>query len=293
MGGTSAEREVSLKSGAAVCKALRGLGYAVTEIDAGADLCERLGAASPDLVFIALHGGHGENGAVQGMLDVMGLPYTGSGVLASAVAMDKLVSKVMFERAGITVPPYEIASGVEHKTALAFPVVVKPSREGSSVGVHIARDAEGLRSALADALQYDGPALVEAFVAGKEVQIGVIGGRAVGGVEVRPKAEFYSYEAKYTPGMTEYILPPELDEATYARAMEAGLAAHEALGCGGATRVDLIVTPGGGMYALEVNTIPGMTETSLLPKIAARAGMDFPALIEEMVRDAWQRRAAS
>jgi D-alanine-D-alanine ligase len=161
-------------------------------------------------------------------------------------------------------------------------VVVKPSREGSSIGVTIVSSMEDLRPALEVALAYEGPALVERFISGKEIQIGILGDRALGGVEVRPKGEFYSYEAKYTTGMTEYILPPELDKDLYSEAMAVGLLAHKAIGASGATRVDLIVDEGGNIYVLEVNTIPGMTETSLLPKIASLSGMNFPALVEAM-----------
>ncbi len=285
LGGTSAEREVSLKSGAAVSGALKELGYDVVDIDAGADLCARLVQESVDLAFIALHGGTGEDGSVQGLLEVMGIPYTGSGVLASAVAMDKILSKALFERAGIKVPEYEVVHSVETDISMDLPVVVKPSREGSSIGVFIVTERKDLRDAIKAALSYEGPALVERYIMGKEVQIGVLGKRALGGVEVRPTNEFYDYEAKYTAGKTQYILPPEMDERSYARAMEAGLAAHRALGCGGATRVDLLVD-GDDMYALEVNTIPGMTEMSLLPKIAALSGLDFKALLEEIVKDA-------
>lgn len=285
LGGTSAEREVSLMSGAAVSGSLKELGYDVVDIDAGADLCVRLKEERVELAFIALHGGTGEDGSVQGLLEVMGIPYTGSGVLASAVAMDKILSKALFERAGIKVPEYEVVHSVETDISMDLPVVVKPSREGSSIGVFIVTEQKDLRDALEAALSYEGPALVERYIMGKEVQIGVLGKRALGGVEVRPTNEFYDYEAKYTAGKTQYILPPEMDERSYARAMEAGLAAHRALGCGGATRVDLLVD-GDDMYALEVNTIPGMTEMSLLPKIAALAGLDFKALLEEIVKDA-------
>ncbi len=290
MGGTSAEREVSLKSGAAVSGALRKLGHEVVDIDAAGDLCAELKRGRPDVAFMALHGGVGENGSVQGMLEVMGIPYTGSGVLASAMAMDKLVSKAMFAHYGLKVPACEVIRGAGEPTALPLPVVVKPAGEGSSVGVGIVREMENLSVALDSALSYGGPVLVEEYVKGREVQIGVLGDRVLGGVEVRPKADFYSYEAKYTPGMTEYILPPELDEGLYARAKEAGLKAHMALGCGGATRVDLLIDGEENIYVLEVNTIPGMTETSLLPKIAGQAGLSFPALLEEMVNDACRGR---
>ena len=284
LGGTSAEREVSLMSGAAVSVALRELGYDVVDIDVGQDLCQRIAQERIGLAFIALHGGTGEDGSVQGLLEVMGIPYTGSGGLASAGAMDKLISKTLFESAGLKVPEFEVISSTDEKVNMTLPVVVKPSREGSSIGVFIVTEDNKLDEALEAALSYKGPALVERYIKGKEVQIAVLGDRALGGVEVRPSNEFYDYEAKYTAGKTEYILPPELDEDSYEKAKEAGLLAHMALGCAGATRVDLLVD-GEDIYALEVNTIPGMTETSLLPKIAAQSGLDFKALLEEIVND--------
>ena len=285
LGGTSAEREVSLISGAAVSAALKELGYDVVDIDAAADLSVRIAQERIGLAFIALHGGTGEDGSVQGLLEVMGVPYTGSGVLASAIAMDKLVSKTLFREAGLMVPEFEVVDSADDEVSMGLPLVIKPSREGSSIGVFIIKDKSEIRPALEEALKYDGPALVERYIKAKEVQIGVLGNRALGGVEVRPGNEFYDYEAKYTVGKTQYVLPPELDEESYSLAMEAGLLAHMALGCSGATRVDLLVD-GEDIYALEVNTIPGMTETSLLPKIAALSGLDFKALLEEIVNDA-------
>ena len=285
LGGTSAEREVSLISGAAVSAALKELGYDVVDIDAGADLSVRIAQERIGLAFIALHGGTGEDGSVQGLLEVMGVPYTGSGVLASAMAMDKLVSKTLFERAGLMVPEFEVLDSADDEVSLELPIVIKPSREGSSIGVFIIKDMSEIRPALEEALKYEGPALVERYIKAKEVHIGVLGNRALGGVEVRPANEFYDYEAKYTAGKTQYVLPPELDEESYSLAMEAGLLAHMSLGCAGATRVDLLVK-GEDIYVLEVNTIPGMTETSLLPKIAALSGLDFKALLEEIVNDA-------
>lgn len=290
MGGTSAEREVSLRSGNAVLKALLKLKYNAIPIDAGSDLCRVLDRKKIDIAFIVLHGGHGENGAVQGLLEVKGIPYTGSGVLASALAMDKVASKQIFLFNDVPVPPFVIVSQTAKRTVPAvrapfpLPWVVKPSTEGSSVGVSIVRSRKTLPAALRTAFRYGPTVIVERYIAGKEVQIGILNDRAIGGVEVRPSTEFYSYEAKYTAGMTQYILPPEIDRATYRRAEQAALAAHRALGCSGATRVDLIVTPKKQCYALEVNTIPGMTETSLLPKIAQKAGLSFPRLIDEILK---------
>ena len=296
MGGTSTEREVSLRSGTAIYNALKGLGYDTIAIDAGPDICSVLKTETIELSFLALHGGYGENGAIQGMLEVLGIPYTGSGVLASALAMDKEASKKIFLHHKIPVPPFKVVSSKQlavsskekDSSLIGFdlPWVVKPVAEGSSVGVSIVKDETGFEQALETAYSYGLKAIVEKYIDGKEVQIGILNDRILGGVEVRPSLEFYSYEAKYTAGLTEYVLPPEIDTRAYERAKVAAISAHSALGCKGATRVDLRVDKDGNAYVLEVNTIPGMTETSLLPKIAEKAGLNFSALIEEMIRGA-------
>lgn len=296
MGGTSAERDVSLKSGSAVSRALAELGINHVNIDADGTVCSKLMAEGIDFAFITLHGGWGENGAVQGLLEILGIPYTGSGVLASSMAMDKVVSKKVFLHHGISVTPYfvldrneEIRDDEYISHGLELPLFVKPATEGSSVGGSIVRERSRFQVAVEQAFTYGNSILVEKYIKGKEIQIGILGDKALGGVEVRPSEEFYSYEAKYTSGSTKYILPPELDLDTYERAMSAALDAHRALGCTGATRVDLIID-GADLYVLEVNTIPGMTETSLLPKIAELAGYDFKGLIREMIEDALKKR---
>jgi len=295
-GGVSPEREVSLKSGRAVFSALKGRGYDAVFIDAAEGMCETLRREGVEVAFLALHGGWGEDGSVQGMLEVMGIPYTGSGVLASALAMDKEASKKIFQHHGLNIPRY-VAVGAGDRSGAAdvsppFPApwVVKPSREGSSVGVSVISTEEELEDAVREALAYGGRVVVEDFVEGREVHVGILGDSVLGGVEVRPGGRFYDYHAKYTPGMTEYILPPEIDGETLKRVEDTALRAHKALGCEGATRVDLIVDEADTPCLLEVNTIPGMTETSLLPKIAALAGYDFPSLIEAIILDALNRR---
>ena len=303
MGGSSAEREVSLKSGTAVYNSLRALKYNVVAIDAGEDLCAVLKKQKIDLAFIALHGGHGENGAVQGLLEIMGVPYTGSGILASALAMDKEASKKVFLYHNIPTPPFRIVRSSEFKvrssgktrglktqnlklkTGFDMPWVIKPATEGSSVGVEIVRDEAGLKGALKRAFAYGETVIAEKYIKGKEVQIGILNDRVLGGVEVRPSLEFYNYEAKYTAGLTEYIFPPQLLKKVYDRAKDTALAAHKALGCSGATRVDLIINAEGDPFVLEVNTIPGMTETSLLPKIAKNAGLGFGELLTRILGD--------
>jgi D-alanine-D-alanine ligase len=299
-GGVSAEREVSLRSGEAVYKALKERGYDVALIDTAENFHESLVSESVEIAFIALHGGYGENGAIQGMLEVLGIPYTGSGVLASALAMDKEASKKIFLYHGIPVPafvfahrselpacPRDMISGSVIGGAVIdfdMPWVVKPVAEGSSIGVHIVRTADQMPAAVKDALKYGDKIVIEQYIRGKEVQIGILGDRALGGVEVRPSLEFYNYEAKYTPGLTQYVLPPEVSADDYEKLRSTALAAHKALGCAGATRVDLILDSAGNTYILEVNTIPGMTETSLLPKIARLDGLEFIDLIEEIVK---------
>jgi D-alanine-D-alanine ligase len=291
MGGVSPEREVSLKSGSAVFNALRGRNYDVAAIDVGHDICEVVRREGIGIAFLTLHGGYGEDGSIQGLLDVLGIPYTGSGVLASALAMDKEASKKAFLYHKIPVPPFAVISQKTvspQLSAITFelPWVVKPAKEGSSIGVSIVKENASVSAAMEKAAGFGERVIVEKYIPGKEIQVGILSDRILGAVEVRPKLEFYSYEAKYTQGLTEYILPPEVHPDIMRNAEKAALSAHTALGCSGATRVDLIVDKEGDPYVLEVNTIPGMTETSLLPKIAALAGLDFPHLIEEILKEA-------
>lgn len=292
-GGLSSEREVSLRTGAAVAGALRSLGYDVVDIDVGKDLPARLVAEKVDVAWLAVHGRYGEDGSLQGLLESMFIPYTGSGVLASALAMDKVYAKLVFIAQGIPTPAYRAFA--DEATALAagdslgfgFPVVVKPSREGSSVGVHICKARADYDAAVKDAAKYAGTLLVEQFVKGREVQGGVLDDEALGVIEVRAAREFYDYDAKYKAGTgTQYLFPAPLPPDQYARVNEVCLGAHRALGCAGASRSDVIVTDGGDVFLLETNTLPGMTATSLLPKIAAGRGIDFPALCERLLQGA-------
>ena len=245
-----------------------------------------------DIAFIVLHGGWGEDGSMQGLLEVMGIPYTGADVISSAVAMNKAASKKIFLYHKIPVPPFTVIHRFTDSPiypSFEMPWVVKPASEGSSVGVSIARDKGQIESALKNGFSYGNEIIIEKYIEGREVHIGILNDRALGGVEVKTSLEFYSYEAKYTAGLTEYILPPKIDEAVYMKAKDIALSANRALGCSGATRVDLRIDKDGNPYVLEVNTIPGMTETSLLPKIAKEAGLDFPALVEEILKDAIER----
>lgn len=292
-GGLSVEREVSLRTGEAVSKALRALGYDVAEIDVGRDLPRALVAHSVEVAFIALHGRYGEDGCVQGLLESMFIPYTGSGVLASSVAMEKVFSKQTFLANQIPTPAFrafeEKADALDGGVSLPFPFprVVKPSREGSSVGVHICRTEAEYRAAVEDAATYAGMILVEEYVKGREVQGAVLDDESLGAIEIVPAKEFYDYEAKYQAGSgTRYLFPAPLGESQYRKVNEICLTAHRALGCSGATRSDVIATPDGRVYLLEVNTLPGMTDKSLLPKIAEGKGISFPELCERLLQGA-------
>lgn len=288
-GGRSSERDVSLRTGGACAEALRERGYDVTLVDVDLDVAARLREARADVVFMALHGRWGEDGAIQGLLESMGLPYTGSGVLASALGMDKVLSKLLLRERGLSVIEHRVfpKSAADRISVgdlpFGLPVVVKPSGEGSSVGVQIARDAAGLAEACLDAARYKGEVIVERYVKGMEVQVAVLNGKSLGAIEVVPSREFYDYTAKYTPGSTQYHYPARLSPPHYARVCHAATRAHEALGCSGVTRADFIVAGDGTPYVLEVNTLPGMTATSLVPKIAAGNGISFPELCERLL----------
>jgi D-alanine-D-alanine ligase len=290
-GGLSAEREVSLKSGAAVHQALVAQGYNAVTIDVGRDLADVLKREGVEAAFIALHGRYGEDGCVQGLLELLQIPYTGSGILASALAMHKLYSKQAFAANGILTAPFHCyRRGETVRIAdlpFALPLVVKPVQEGSSVGVSIVKEESRLEAALELAFRYDDEILVEQFIKGQEIQVGILDDKPVGAIEIVPKNEFYDFESKYTDGMAEHIFPARLEQALYEKAELVGLSAHRALGCKGYSRVDLLVTPGGDCYVLEVNTLPGMTALSLLPEIAAKgAGLSFEALVSHIIESA-------
>ncbi len=290
MGGLSSERTVSLASGTAILNALQEKGHYVVSIDIGRDAAEKIHASGIDAAFIALHGKFGEDGAIQGMLEVMGIPYTGSGILASALGMNKTVSKEIFRAKGLLVGPYEVMyKGAKEAVPallaeLKFPAVIKPHAEGSSVGVSLVFKKEDIASAIDLAFQYGDEVLIEKFIQGKEVQVGILGDRALGAIEIVPKRAFYDYAAKYEQGMSDHFFPARIPDSVYQRTLEAGLAAHRAIGCRGYSRVDFIIDESGAPYILEVNTLPGMTATSLLPEIAKGVGISFPDLVEEIMR---------
>jgi D-alanine-D-alanine ligase len=290
MGGQSSERDVSMRSGLAIYQNLHDLGYNPALIDVGKDIVQVLKKEKVKLAFLALHGGVGENGAIQGLLEVLGISCTGSGVLASALAMDKEASKKIFSYHGLPVAPFFVVKragrtgkrGEKGKRQneetditgeytfpnipeppFELPWVVKPAAEGSSIGVSIVKEINGLAPCLEKTFSFGRRVIVEKFIRGKEVHV---------------------YEAKYTSGFTDYIIPPEIDEITYENTRNMALRAHRSLGCSGVTRVDFMIDENNSPYILEVNTLPGMTATSLLPKIAKSAGLSFNDLIEEIIR---------
>lgn len=324
MGGTSAERNVSLASGVRVAEALRSVGHKVTAVDTArgplSDAAERklrqstVGTTPPaqdeldhmarealsqtvrvlpkrgdaDVVFLALHGGHGEDGTVQALLDLTGVPYTGSGHLASALAMDKDLSKHLFRRADVQTADWVMLSNddpgsfkIEH---LGLPLIVKPSKQGSTVGLTLVKDRGELPAAIAEAFRYDDEVMVEQFIAGREFTVGILGDSAMPVGEIIAKHEIYDYECKYTPGMAQEIFPASISEAWRDKLQDQARLAFKALKLGGYARIDFRMTEDGEPYCLEANTLPGMTQTSLIPQAAQAAGISFPELCDRIVR---------
>ncbi|HEX6944218.1 MAG TPA: D-alanine--D-alanine ligase [Gemmatimonadaceae bacterium] len=322
MGGTSAERDVSIASGLRIAAALRSRGHEVTSLDTATGVMdsdterELLAAgvqqAPPDLealaamtkkslspslgtlpavrqadvVFLALHGGQGEDGTLQALLDLSGVRYTGTGPLGSGLAMDKDLSKRLFRDNGVQTAAWLMAPATasEVQSALGFPVVVKPSKQGSTVGLTLVRDAGGLQAAIDEAFRYDDEVMLEQFIAGRELTVGILGNEALPIGEIIPKHELYDYECKYTAGMAVEEFPARLDSATAARVQEQALLAFRALKLRGYARIDFRLDDSGGCFCLEANTLPGMTELSLIPQAALAAGMSFPELCERIVQ---------
>jgi D-alanine-D-alanine ligase len=296
-GGPSLERQVSLRSGARVEDALQRLGHDVVPIDVAADLIEQLQANRPDVVFLALHGRGGEDGTVQELLDIMGIPYTGSGVLACMRSVDKVLTKHLLDEAGLPTPEFFAFSETAFKELgaadalpaieerLAFPIVVKPAAQGSALGVKFARTAQDVPAALVAAFSYDSRVLLERHVDGRDVAVSVLDGEALPVVEAVPREEdFYDFESRYEIGRTDFVCPAELSPELTSRVQDLAVATYELLGCRGFARVDLMVEEGSGEpLVLEVNAIPGLTETSLLPMAAEASGISFDELIARIV----------
>jgi len=286
-GGLSAEREVSLTSGKAVEAALNSLGYGVTMIDVAADVAEQLQAAGADVAFNALHGRWGEDGCMQGVLEILKIPYTHSGVLASALAMDKPMAKRLFADVGLPCAPGKLCSKTEMLAGdpMERPYVVKPSNEGSSVGVQLVF-AEDNFFFTAENWPHGEEVLVEEYIPGREIQVAVLDGKALGAIEIRADGKFYDYEAKYTDGKAQHLMPAPLETAQYSEVCAMAEQAHAVLGCRGLTRSDFRLSEAGKWYIVEVNTQPGMTPLSLAPEIAAHVGISFEELVKRLVEGA-------
>ena len=323
MGGTSSERDVSLASGIRVAEALRSRGHEVTAVDPARgpisaeeqralvtgtvvkvapptpaalkqlarEALPRLVSNLPrkgdtDVVFLGLHGGSGEDGTIQSLLDLTGVPYTGSGHLASALAMDKDLAKKLFRQAGVGTADWLMAPASidEVRAALGFPVIVKASKQGSTVGLSIVKDPAELQAAIDDAYQHDDEVMIEKFIAGREFTVGILGDVALPVGEIIPKHEIYDYECKYTPGMAEEVFPADLPPDAAARMQDEARRAFRAMKLGGCARIDFRMSSDGAFYCLEGNTLPGMTQTSLIPQAAAAAGISFPELCDRIVQ---------
>jgi len=299
-GGISSEREVSLTSGECVANALRALGHNVREIVVDAETVNGMGGFRPDIVFIVLHGGFGEDGGMQALLESRGLPYTGSGVEASKLAMNKVASKEIFMATGVPTAEYfgvspnaPLSSHMVLAEKLGLPAVVKPVAEGSSVGVTIVRKMEELAPALTKAFPFGGRALIEKYIPGREMTVGILEGRALPIVEIIPKGESYDYHAKYKSDETLYLLDFDLDPGVYKAMQAACLKAHDVLACKVFSRVDVRLNPANEFFILEVNTIPGFTSHSLVPKAAKRAGIEFGELCERIIEASLREYAAA
>jgi D-alanine-D-alanine ligase len=327
-GGTSTERDVALASAVQVIGALRSRGHDVAVVDTARGFIPRtdepallsggVGTEPPsneqlhslerglllsglgnlavvrdaDVLFLALHGGRGEDGTIQTLLEMVGVPYTGSGRLGSAMAMDKDISKRLFRSAGVPTADWVMAPAARSRVErdYGWPVVVKPSKQGSTVGLTVVKTAQEYEPAVALARQYDDEVMIERFVPGRELTVGVLDGKALAVGEIIPRHEIFDYECKYTPGMSQEIFPADLPEALSAECGRLSLLAHEALKLGGYSRVDFRLTPAGELFCLEVNTLPGMTATSLLPQSAQAVGIEFPQLCERICQTARRER---
>jgi D-alanine-D-alanine ligase len=287
MGGLSSERDISLRSGAAVLESLKRSGYQAVPIDGDRNVVERLRDDAVDIAFIALHGRWGEDGTIQGLLEMLAIPYTGSGVLGSALAMDKAAMKLILLSLGIPTPSHVVCRSGDDVT-LPLPFVVKPAREGSTIGISIVRREEEKQAAIESALRLDSKLVIESYVAGREITVGLLNGRALPVVEVKPVCGFYDYTAKYTKGMTEYLVPAALDQRIEEEARNLALRLWQHCELSGCARVDMMLD-GATPSVIDVNTSPGMTESSLVPKAWAVLGRSFDELVEEILMTAGLR----
>jgi len=301
MGGASSERDISLKSGKAVYEALKQLGVDVVPIDIKSEGAEEninlIKSQGIDCVFLALHGRFGEDGQIQQILDSIDLPYTGSGVDASRLAMDKVLSRRIFEANGLAVPRYKVFEGKSFPenwdNHLGLPLVIKPATHGSSIGLSIIDKEQNLRQAVELAFSFDERIIIEEYIKGRELTVGILEECALPVIEIIPKKMFFDFEAKYQTGMTDYVVPAQITEEVARATKDTALKAHQLLGCSGCSRVDLILSEKGIPYVLEVNTIPGLTSTSLLPKAARCVGIEFSQLCIKLIQLAYEKRKSS
>jgi len=279
-GGLSSEREISLKSGKAVFNALKKMKLNVCAVDVGRNVAAQIKKENIDIAYVVLHGPMGEDGTIQGMLEVMGIPYTGCGVFASSASMDKDIAKVLFECSGILTPEwftlkkYEIVPEIKK-----YPVVVKPAAQGSAIGVSIVRKASEFAQAVKEAFKFDDTVIVEQFISGTEITVGVLDGKALPVVEIIPKGKFYDFKSKYAKGGSKHIIPARISRKAYAQARKTAEKVFKTLKCRAVSRIDMIVDKNGKIWVLENNTVPGMTETSLLPDEGRAEGLSFPDLV--------------
>lgn len=294
MGGRSREREISLKSGRAMEASLHRQGCTVVAIDLDEAVADRLRQEKIELVVNALHGRGGEDGTIQGLLEILGIPYTGSGVLASAIGMNKVMTKRLLEAQGLPTPRYSVVRSAgrpapvprDFPAGFEGPLVVKPSSEGSTIGVTIVRDRGAVEAAIREAFRYSEEVLVESYIDGHEVTAGILNETPLPLIEIVPKGAFYDYQAKYEKEMTDYIVPARFSPEATDRVQTLALETHRIIGCRGCSRVDFRVDRRGRPFVLEINTVPGMTETSLLPKAAAAAGISYDELVAKIVQSA-------
>ena len=294
MGGYSSEREISLKSGKGIFEALQGSGCHVSAIDITShdpeEILKQIKNAKINVAFIALHGALGEDGVIQEILQKAGLPYTGSSAQASRLALNKILTQKRLQENGISVPDFQILrKGQSTEKIKKFPVVVKPSSQGSSIGITLVEKAGDLKAALEEAFKYDEEALLESYIEGRELTIGILDKKALPVIEIRPKHKFFDFTAKYQSGLTDYIIPAEIPPQAAGQVQEMALKAHLVLGCADMSRVDVMLDKNNRAFVLEINTIPGFTPTSLLPKAARAAGIDFQGLCLKLVELAYSK----
>ncbi|MDD2523745.1 MAG: D-alanine--D-alanine ligase [Endomicrobiia bacterium] len=283
-GGTSSEREISLKSGKAVYNALKKLGLKAVLVDVNKNVALKLLKEKIDVAYITLHGPMGEDGTIQGMLEIMGIPYTGCGVFSSSASMDKIISKKIFEYSKIPTPQWVVIEKFKSVDEIKYPVVVKPATQGSAIGISIVKNKKEFPKAVKNAFSYDNKVLVEKYIKGTEITAGVLNGNSLPVIEIVPDGKFYDFKSKYTVGKSKHIIPPRLPQKVISNIQEIAIKVYKAFQCKSMCRVDMIVDKNNDIWVLEINTLPGMTETSLFPDAARAQGMSFENLVLEILK---------